>query len=94
MDTERSYLIYKKQIFYHYGRDCDDYDVSDRWQVQGKEIGYWLTVCTIGGGSVGVVGGGLFKQKNIIFCIYTLNFTPHGECNASHLRKASAHQIG
>ena len=26
--------------------------------IKGKEIGYWLTVCTIGGGSVGVVGGG------------------------------------
>ena len=72
MDTERSYLIYKKQIFYHYGRDCDDYDVSDRWQVQGKEIGYWLTVCTIGGGSVGVVGGGLFKQNHhYISYLYT-----------------------
>jgi len=29
---------------------------------QGKEIGYWLTVCTIGGGSVGVVGGGYLSD--------------------------------
>ena len=27
-------------------------------RVQGKEIGYWFTLCAILGGSVGVVGGG------------------------------------